>query len=91
MPFAAVAAAHEPAILPQPPAFNGPGIVFGYATNLWRVGTGGGNAVRLTAGAEAGSYSCLSPDSKTIALVMEPVQKNPKKPSVEPVDPDYAK
>ncbi|MGE5315355.1 MAG: S41 family peptidase [Acidobacteriota bacterium] len=50
------------------PDISGDYIVFAYEGDLWRVGTNGGLAVRLTTAPGTESYAKFSPDGKTIAF-----------------------
>ncbi|MBX3644772.1 MAG: PDZ domain-containing protein [Rubrivivax sp.] len=51
------------------PTLHGDTVVFVSDDDLWRVGTGGGVALRLTAGLSEPSTPCLSPDGRWIAYI----------------------
>ncbi len=55
-----------PAYLRQP-SLRGDTVVFVSDDDLWRVGTGGGVATRLTAGLSEPATPCLSPDGRWLA------------------------
>ena len=50
------------------PAIHGETIVFSAEGDLWKVGTGGGVAQRLTTHAESEGYPAISPDGRTLAF-----------------------
>ncbi|HAB17744.1 MAG TPA: protease, partial [Verrucomicrobiales bacterium] len=53
------------------PALHGDTIVFTAEGDLWKVGTAGGVAQRLTSHPGNEQYACLSPDGSTIAFAAE--------------------
>lgn len=65
--LSAEAAADEARLL-RFPAVGGDNIVFCYAGNLYRVGIGGGTAVKLTSDVGYECFPKISPDGRTIAF-----------------------
>jgi tricorn protease len=61
-------AAENPPLLAQQPALSATDIVFVFASDLWSVPRGGGQARRLTTGVGVESNPSFSPDGKWIAF-----------------------
>ena len=68
LPLLAFAADRQEARLLRFPAVGGDNIVFSYAGDLYRVGIGGGDAVRLTSHVGYEVFPRISPDGKTVAF-----------------------
>ena len=68
VPLLAFAADRQEARLLRFPAVGGDQIVFSYAGDLYRVGIGGGEAVKLTSHVGYEVFPRISPDGKTVAF-----------------------